>query len=167
MFFAIATTINIIVRSRTTDGVSYNVAVDADTGAAIGCDCKAGSYNRKCWHLEAAELRPAWIQAADYLARHCGGKEAVLERFAIIAESEGVLKAIKATIAQAEQVKAHRHAEAVTRRHESQVRPDAPVSSGCKCSRCGGEGEIPQFRHVEGGICFKCRGTGEEARIAC
>ena len=27
------------------------------------------------------------------------------------------------------------------------------------CNRCGGRGELPQYRHVEGGICFKCRGN--------
>lgn len=26
------------------------------------------------------------------------------------------------------------------------------------CPRCRGEGNLPQFRHVEGGICFLCRG---------
>jgi hypothetical protein len=26
------------------------------------------------------------------------------------------------------------------------------------CSRCGGAGKIVQFWHVEGGICFQCRG---------
>jgi hypothetical protein len=167
MFFAIAATIiNIVVRSRTTDGVAYNVAVDSVTGAAIGCDCPAGRHNCQCWHLEAAELRPAWVKAADFLARHTGGKDAVLERFAIVAESEGVLDAIKATIRQAEGLRAHRGAEAETQRHEARVQPDAPAAS-CECSRCGGEGEIPQFRHVEGGICFKCRGSGKEARVAC
>lgn len=27
-----------------------------------------------------------------------------------------------------------------------------------KCDRCGGPGRIDAFRHVEGGICFKCEG---------
>ena len=26
------------------------------------------------------------------------------------------------------------------------------------CDRCSGSGYIPKFNHVEGGICFKCRG---------
>ena len=26
------------------------------------------------------------------------------------------------------------------------------------CERCSGSGYIPKFNHVEGGICFKCRG---------
>lgn len=27
------------------------------------------------------------------------------------------------------------------------------------CSRCLGRGHLPQYNHVEGGICFKCRGN--------
>jgi len=27
------------------------------------------------------------------------------------------------------------------------------------CSRCSGTGHLPQYKHVEGGICFKCRGN--------
>lgn len=29
-----------------------------------------------------------------------------------------------------------------------------------KCGRCQGKGEISCFRHVEGGVCFGCDGTG-------
>lgn len=28
------------------------------------------------------------------------------------------------------------------------------------CDRCGGSGYLPQYHHVEGGICFKCQGEG-------
>jgi len=28
-----------------------------------------------------------------------------------------------------------------------------------KCNRCGGTGYIPKFKHVEGGVCFKCMGN--------
>lgn len=28
------------------------------------------------------------------------------------------------------------------------------------CDRCGGSGYLPQYQHVEGGICFKCQGEG-------
>jgi len=28
------------------------------------------------------------------------------------------------------------------------------------CDRCNGEKIFPQWRHVEGGVCFKCRGLG-------
>lgn len=30
------------------------------------------------------------------------------------------------------------------------------------CRRCGGQGRIEHYRHVEGGVCFRCRGTGIE-----
>ena len=26
------------------------------------------------------------------------------------------------------------------------------------CDRCSGTGRLPQYNHVEAGICFKCRG---------
>ena len=26
----------------------------------------------------------------------------------------------------------------------------------CTCPRCGGTGYLPQYRHIENGICFKC-----------
>lgn len=32
----------------------------------------------------------------------------------------------------------------------------------CQCWKCGGTGRIPQFNHVEGGICFECGGCGKE-----
>lgn len=30
------------------------------------------------------------------------------------------------------------------------------------CIRCGGRGHLPQYRHVQGGICFRCRGAALE-----
>jgi len=30
------------------------------------------------------------------------------------------------------------------------------------CQRCGGKGELPQFRHVQNGVCFRCGGNGAE-----
>lgn len=32
------------------------------------------------------------------------------------------------------------------------------------CSKCNGTGEIPAHRNVFGGVCFKCKGTGKQAR---
>lgn len=29
-----------------------------------------------------------------------------------------------------------------------------------KCSRCNGSGYLPQYEHVENGICFRCWGEG-------
>lgn len=33
------------------------------------------------------------------------------------------------------------------------------------CSRCNGTGYLSQYAHVEGGICFKCRGAKFSKRI--
>ena len=33
------------------------------------------------------------------------------------------------------------------------------------CDRCGGSGYLPQYRHVEGGICFKCWGGKRRVSI--
>lgn len=30
----------------------------------------------------------------------------------------------------------------------------------CKCDKCSGSGYLPQYHHVQGGICFKCGGEG-------
>lgn len=32
------------------------------------------------------------------------------------------------------------------------------------CSRCSGNGRLENFRQVDGGICFKCDGTGVEKK---
>lgn len=29
-----------------------------------------------------------------------------------------------------------------------------------KCPRCNGTGSVPQFKHVQDGVCFRCGGTG-------
>ena len=29
-----------------------------------------------------------------------------------------------------------------------------------ECTRCFGTGRIPNYAHIEGGICFRCKGTG-------
>lgn len=39
------------------------------------------------------------------------------------------------------------------------LRKDLVVKSRT-CVRCNGTGYLPQFKHVENGICFKCRGSG-------
>ena len=30
----------------------------------------------------------------------------------------------------------------------------------CPCEKCGGSGYLPQYCHVENGVCFKCGGEG-------
>ena len=34
------------------------------------------------------------------------------------------------------------------------------TTSTISCPKCGGTGNIKHFRHVEGGVCFECYGTG-------
>jgi 5-methylcytosine-specific restriction endonuclease McrA len=34
------------------------------------------------------------------------------------------------------------------------------ISNTTKCDRCGGYGYIPQYSHIQSGICFKCWGEG-------
>ena len=29
-----------------------------------------------------------------------------------------------------------------------------------KCGRCGGKGYINAYNHIQGGVCFRCDGTG-------
>ena len=32
------------------------------------------------------------------------------------------------------------------------------------CPRCGGEGYFPQFSHIKGGMCHRCKGSGVDSR---
>jgi hypothetical protein len=34
------------------------------------------------------------------------------------------------------------------------------IVHGEPCSRCGGSGWIRRYTHVQGGVCFRCRGSG-------
>jgi DnaJ-class molecular chaperone len=48
---------------------------------------------------------------------------------------------------------------------QAEEAPAAPIIAPvkikrCACTRCGGSGLVSQFRHVKGGSCFKCKGTG-------
>lgn len=31
-----------------------------------------------------------------------------------------------------------------------------------RCRRCHGTGHLPQFSHIKGGMCFRCRGIGRK-----
>jgi len=44
---------------------------------------------------------------------------------------------------------------------ESDLRCDHGVQAP-HCGRCAGKGDIPQYRHVERGVCFRCLGSGKE-----
>lgn len=47
-----------------------------------------------------------------------------------------------------------------------QVNNPKSLTKSVPCDRCGGTGHLPQFNHVEGGICFKCRGGKQITRIS-
>lgn len=44
----------------------------------------------------------------------------------------------------------------------SSTRP--PVRILPACPRCGGTGYLPEYRHVQGGVCFRCGGEGRDSR---
>lgn len=35
----------------------------------------------------------------------------------------------------------------------------AKVAKPCACPKCGGSGKLYEFRHVSGGVCFRCNGA--------
>ena len=35
----------------------------------------------------------------------------------------------------------------------------AKAAKSCVCPKCGGSGKLYQFRHVSGGVCFRCNGA--------
>ena len=34
-----------------------------------------------------------------------------------------------------------------------------------ECGKCGGKGRLPEYAHIEGGVCFQCRGTGVSSHV--
>lgn len=49
---------------------------------------------------------------------------------------------------------------------KDQVNNPKSLTTSVPCYRCGGTGYLPEFKHVEGGICFRCRGRKEITRIS-
>lgn len=41
----------------------------------------------------------------------------------------------------------------------SYIKPSTYKEEIVSCPRCGGTGYLPKYRHIEHGICFKCRGA--------
>jgi hypothetical protein len=39
-------------------------------------------------------------------------------------------------------------------------------NAGRHCARCGGTGYLPQFKHVQNGICFRCHGAASNGSIS-
>lgn len=34
------------------------------------------------------------------------------------------------------------------------------IFADCRCRRCGGSGILPEYSHVDGGVCYQCNGAG-------
>lgn len=56
--------------------------------------------------------------------------------------------------------------------HEKTIIPIYKIDNGCRiglnyspCSRCNGVGYFPEYKHVDGGLCFKCHGERYEELI--
>lgn len=68
---------------------------------------------------------------------------------------------------QAEAIEQYKNARRV--RFDRVDRNGTHIFTDCNCSRCGGDGYISYFGHIEEGVCFKCGGSGmaggEEIKI--
>jgi hypothetical protein len=40
---------------------------------------------------------------------------------------------------------------------------ETPGATDGSCTRCGGAGKIEAYRHINGGTCFECNGTGKRS----
>lgn len=140
---------SVTIPSRTRKNVVHEVIFVH--GVASHCTCEAGVNFKKCWHLEAAEekmemasLRGDFLTACRTILKYEPEltKEDILDAYHEMAKKHGELEAVKRTIAHGR------------------------LAAGCHgrrlgdCIKCGGEGYIPEYDHVQGGICFRCKGTG-------
>jgi hypothetical protein len=167
--------------------VRYRVAVETANGTAkaVSCSCPARGA---CKHLERAELLPAFLEARKGLL--AAGKlsspeafatafERAVDRFGGRSERLAVNKAIKSVIEAAQNWNCFDEAALETRCQDGrqdgpQARLEAALRRGARkaaekqakggeaCCRCGGDGHIPHYSHVEGGLCFRCWGCGVE-----
>lgn len=141
---------HVVVHSDRLGAGPYRVALDP-AGKAIACTCIGWTRWHKCYHASLAELESkfqaarTWLEELSPEGWNFGAKfEATVEAFQAAGERHPVLSATRRVLEVARKLNAsHKAAE-------------APV--GAPCPRCGGEGWIPAFSHVEDGICFRCRG---------
>lgn len=61
-----------------------------------------------------------------------------------------------------ELVVTHVDAETTAEREAIRTEPVAtPRTEPIKCPKCAGTGHLSEYSHVQGGVCFRCSGTGE------
>jgi len=126
------------------------------------CSCPA---RKRCKHMERAELRPAFQAAARTLlqAKRFSSKPAFLEAFeSLVDEFEAGRKV--ADGGNAHPVNAAIR-EVIRQAEALQVKPTCRRGGSGECDRCGGTGHLPQFNHVQGGRCFRCRGMSGEKKL--
>jgi len=155
----------VIIESSRVGHGPYKVTMNA-AGKAAHCPCIGFRRWKKCWHCELAELAKRFQLAKDWMegvAPKGFDFNAKFQATVAAAEEAGekypVLVATKRVIEKAREL--FRATRRVNTR--SKLSPKTQASEGA-CPRCGGEGWIPCFKHVEGGICFRCRGAGVDPR---
>ena len=152
----------VIVHSSRTGHGPYRVSLGS-TGHPKSCPCIGFTRWGHCWHVERAELEQPFQAAKRYLEQTAPAGfdfaakfQATLEALEIAGAKHPELEAVKRVIqvAYEHRMAAQQAAKAVVKK----ARKNA--GEGRTCPRCGGEGWIQHFLHVEDGICFRCRGTG-------
>lgn len=142
------------IRSDSNPHTTYTVTLH--DGKATYCTCPHGrKWSRKtsCKHMRRAEKVQDFRAAKRALkAEKNLSEELFLKFFRQATRESGVDGAIDRVLAA--------HAAQV-----ATISPDVPVvkvatsSAEIPCPRCAGRGIIPCFSHVEGGICFQCKGA--------
>jgi hypothetical protein len=139
------------IRSETKGSGPYYVEVARFSGKAVKCNCPA---RKRCKHMDRAELKPDFLNARDKIMSAGVSKEVFEAKFAATIQTKcselpakdrrhAITAAIKAVIERAKEL-------------------DKPAPKQCLCSRCGGSGWFPHLTHIEGGVCFRCRGSRTE-----
>lgn len=131
---------------------TYRVEIRRSTGKAIGCTCPA---RLRCKHAERGELTPAFITARGQFEATGMSREDFNAKFATTVTD------FKASRPKKDHRLAVNHA--IKRVIEGAAGLPRPQSASEPCHRCGGEGWfLPIYRHIQRGICFRCRGARVE-----
>lgn len=149
----------------------YLVTLNAE-GKAVACTCPARG---KCKHLERAENRESFRKAAAYFIKSgkFGDQAEFLAAFEDLVtsfeEGERALEdgGNKNPLNQAIRLviqRARAHWKQTHKAKACKKAPAAPSKGDCGCHRCGGKGVIQAFMHVQGGVCFRCNGSGVDPK---